>query len=134
MYYDITNKESARLQSHRLFLNFVKLKFPHVVKIWQPYDRLFRNTWENRVNTREDIFSYSYSLFCAIFYKVWCDRAVIGVVFFSGDISGSDLAVGFFFFCKFRPSCFQVSFLFSSFSFCLSYIVNNFCYIYVFHK
>ena len=49
-------------------------------------------------------------------------RAVIGVVLFSGDISGSDLAVGFFF-CKFRPY-FQVSFLFSSFSFCLSYIVN----------
>ena len=29
---------------------------------------------------------------------------------FSGDISGSDLAAGFFFFCKFHPSCFQVSF------------------------
>ena len=31
---------------------------------------------------------------------------------FNGDISGSDLD---FFFCKFRPSYFQVSFLFSSF-------------------
>ena len=27
-----SNKESARWQSHRFFLNFVKLKFPYVVK------------------------------------------------------------------------------------------------------
>ena len=46
-----------------------------------PYDPLFRNTRENRVHTREGICSFSYSLFCAVFYKVWCGRAVIGAVF-----------------------------------------------------
>ena len=50
-------------------------------KMTNPYGPLFRNTQENRVNTPEDICSYSYSLFCAVFYKVWCGRAVIGVEF-----------------------------------------------------
>ena len=49
-------------------------------KMTNPYDPLFRNTRENRVNTREDTCSFSYSLFSAVFYKVWCGRAVIGVV------------------------------------------------------
>ena len=76
----LSNKESARWLSHRFFLNFVKLKFPYIVKKWHPYDPLFRNTRENRVNTREDICSFSYSLFCTVFYKVCCGRADIGVV------------------------------------------------------
>ena len=50
-------------------------------KITNPYDPLFRYTRENRVNTREDVCSFSHSLFCAVFYKVWCGRAVIAVVF-----------------------------------------------------
>ena len=76
------NKESGWWLTHLFFLNFVKLKFPYVVKkMPKPYDPLFRNTRENRVNTWEDIFSLSYSLFCAMFYKVWCGRAVIGVIF-----------------------------------------------------
>ena len=50
-------------------------------KITNPYDPLFRNTRENRVNIRDDICSFSYSLFCAVFYNVRCGRAVIGVVF-----------------------------------------------------
>ena len=47
----------------------------------KPHDPLFRNTRENRVNIRDDICSFSYSLFCAVFYNVWCGRPVIGVVF-----------------------------------------------------
>ena len=40
-----------------IFLNLVKLKFLHVVKkMTKPYDPLFRNTRENRDNTREKIF------------------------------------------------------------------------------
>ena len=78
----MSHKESARWLSHRFFLNFVKLKFLYVVKkMTKPYDPLFWNTRENRVNTRGDILSFSYSMFCAVFYKVWCGRAVIGVVF-----------------------------------------------------
>ena len=70
-----TNKESAQWPSHRFFLNFVKLKFPYVVKkMTNPYDPLFRNT-------QEDICRFSYSLFCAVFYKVCCGQVVIGIVF-----------------------------------------------------
>ena len=39
-------------------------------KMTNPYDPLFRNTRENRVKILEDICSYSYSLFRAVFYKV----------------------------------------------------------------
>ena len=45
------------------------------------YDPLFRNTREKRINIRKDICSFSYSLFCVVFYEVWCGRAVIDVVF-----------------------------------------------------
>ena len=72
------------------------------------YDPLFRNTRENRVNTREDICSFSYSWFCAVFYKVWCGRAVIGV--FLVVISVVRISLLNFCCCNFRPSCFQVSF------------------------
>ena len=87
-------------------------------RLTKPYDPLFRNTREKRVNIREDIYSFSYSfvLYCVLRGLMW-PRGYRRCIF-SGEISGSDLAVGFFFFfCKFRP-CFQVSFLFSSFNFC----------------
>ena len=85
-------------------------------KMTKPYDPLFRNTRENRVNAREDILSFSYSLFCAVFYKVWCGRAVTGVVFLVViSVVRISMLVFFFFFCKFRPPCFQLSFLFSTF-------------------
>ena len=65
-------------------------------KMTNPYDQLFRNTRENRVNTREDICSFSYPLFlcCVLQGMMWPSgyRRCI----FSGDISGSDLAVEFF--------------------------------------
>ena len=66
-----TNKESAQWPSPQFFLNFVKLKFPYVVKkMTKPYDALFRNTGEKRINIWEDICSFSYSLFCVVFYNV----------------------------------------------------------------
>ena len=59
------------------------------------YDPLFTNTRENHVNTREDIFSFSYYLFCAVLQgMMW--PSCYGRCIFSGDISGSDLAVWFF--------------------------------------
>ena len=121
-------KESARWLSHRFFFKLCGIKVSLCSnKMTNPYDPLFRNTRENHFNTREDICCVSYSLFCAVFYKVWCGRAVIGFVFLVVTSVVRISLLDFFFFCKFRPSCFQVSFLFSSFSFCLSYIVNNFC-------
>ena len=79
-------------------------------RMTNPYGPLFTNTLEIRVNTRDDICSFSYSLFCAVFYNVRCGRAVIGVVILMVTsvvrISLSDFF--FFFFCKFRPPYFQV--------------------------
>ena len=49
-------------------------------KMTNPYDPLFRNTRENRVNTREDICSVSYSLYCAAIQKLRCGRVVIDAV------------------------------------------------------
>ena len=66
-------------------------------KVTKAYDPLFRNTRENCVKTRDDICSVSYSLFCASIQKVRCGRAVIDSVHFSGDVSGSDRDIGFFF-------------------------------------
>ena len=41
------------------FLNFVKLKFPYVVKkVTKAYDPLFRNTRKNRGNTWEKNLKY----------------------------------------------------------------------------
>ena len=75
-------------------------------KITKPYDPLFRNTREKRVNIREDICSFSYFLFCFVFYKVCCGRAFIGVVVLVVT-SVVRISLMDFFFCKFRPSCFQ---------------------------
>ena len=96
-------------------------------KMTKPYDPLFRNTREKRVNIREDICRFSYSLFCAVFYKVWCGRAVIGVVFLVVTSVVRISLLDFFFFFNFVLHIFQVPFLFSSFIFCLSYIVNIYC-------
>ena len=53
----------------------------------------------------------SYTLFCADFRMLRCGRAVIGVVFLVVTSVVRILLLDlFFFFCKFRPSCFQVSF------------------------
>ena len=88
------------------------------------YDPLFRNTWENRIKIQEDICSVSYSLFCTAIQKVRCGRAVLNTMFL---VVTSVVRIAISIFFLFRPSYFQGSFLFSSFSFCLSFTINNFC-------
>ena len=90
----------------------MKLKFPYVLKKFtDPYDPLFRNTLENRINTREDICSFSYSLLCRVFYKVWCGRAVIGVVFLVvTSVVQISLSVFFSLFFKFVLHIFKYHF------------------------
>ena len=101
-------------------------------KMTNRYDPLFRNTRENRVNTRDDICSFSYFLFCAVFYKVRCGRAVIGFVFLMVTSVVRISLLDFFFFCKFRPSYFR-------YHFCSPLLVSVFLTlliftVYVFHK
>ena len=79
-------------------------------KMTNPYDPLFRNTRENRVNTREDICCFSYSLFCAAFYKVWCGRAVIGVVFLVETSAVRISLLDIFFFVNFVLHVFKYHF------------------------
>ena len=59
----------------------MKLKFSYVVKNDKAIRPTIQKYSKNLVNIWEDICSFSYYLFCVVFHKVWCGRAVIGVVF-----------------------------------------------------
>ena len=130
----IADKESARWPSHRFILNFMKLKFSYVVNKWQSHTTHYSEIFEKTVLIFGMICSFSYSLFCAVFYKVRCGQAVICVVFLvvTSVVRISLLDFFFFFFCKFRPSYFR-------YHFCSPLLVSVFLTlliftVYVFHK
>ena len=77
-------------------------------KMTNPYDPLFRNTRENRVNTRIYLQLFIFLVLCCVLQGMMWPSGYRRCIF-SGGISGSDLAVGFFF-SKFRPSCFKYHF------------------------
>ena len=95
------------------FLNFVKLKFPYVVKKWQIHTTHYSEILEKTVLILWRIFA-DFHIPCVwwvlqgLMWPSGYRRCI-----FSGDISGSDLAVGFFFFF-FKISSFMFSSIFCS--------------------
>ena len=94
-----------------IFLKLCEIKVsPCSKKITKLYDPRFRNNREKRVNIQEDICSFWYSLFYVVFYKVWCGRAVIAVVFLVVTSVVRIFLLDFFFFVNFVLDVFKYHF------------------------